>query len=203
MTREREAEVIRAVLDGDTDAFEELVLAYQKNVYNLALRMTGNEEDAFDVSQDTFLRAYNSLAGFRGDCKFSVWLYRLTSNISIDYLRKRKRSKTESLTYSGDDDTDEELDIPDDRFSPENVVEKAELRREVNEALSKLPEDYRRVLTLREIGGLSYEEIGQALELEPGTVKSRLFRARKKLCAVLMKNGNISLPVPSNTMKEV
>jgi len=203
MTRDQEQAVIRRVLDGETDAFEELVLAYQKNVYNLALRMTGNEEDAFDVSQDAFLRAYNALSGFRGDSKFSVWLYRLTSNISIDYLRRRTRSRAESLTVLDEDDEPTELDIPDERFSPEALTEKRELRRAVREGLVLLPEDYRKILTLREIGGLSYEEIAQALDLEVGTVKSRLFRARKKLCGILLEQGNIPQAAASQRGKEV
>lgn len=203
MTRERELEIIRSVLDGNTDDFEELVLAYQKNVYNLALRIVGNEEDAFDVSQDAFLRAYNSLSGFRGDSKFSVWLYRLTSNISIDYLRRRKRRRAESLTYISDDDAAEELEIPDERFAPETELEKKELRRAVSDAMASLPEEYRKILTLREINGLSYEEIAQVLKLEAGTVKSRLFRARKKLCSILLDSGNFSLAAASESTKEV
>ena len=81
MTREQEAAAIRAVLDGDVNAFEVLVKEYEKNVYNLALRMTGNSEDAADMSQEAFIKAYNSLSSFRGDSKFSVWLYRIVSNV--------------------------------------------------------------------------------------------------------------------------
>ena len=91
MTREQEAAIINAVLKGDTNAYEYLVKEYEKNVYNLALRMTGNSEDAYDMSQEAFIKAYNSLGSFRGDSKFSVWLYRIVSNVCLDFLRSRNR----------------------------------------------------------------------------------------------------------------
>lgn len=201
MTREEEYAVIRRVCAGDTDAFEALVTAYQKQVYNLALRTVGNEEDAADMTQEAFLRAYRSLGSFRGDSKFSVWLYRLTTNICIDFLRSRGRRPTVSLTAADEDEEPQELDVADDRFDPVQSLERAELRRAVPRGLASLPEDYRRILMLRELSGLSYAEIGQVLRLEEGTVKSRLFRARKKLCDFLRKDGNLPDSFPSNNMK--
>ena len=97
MTREQEREIIDRVLSGDTEAFEALVLEHQNKVYSLALRMVGNEEDARDMAQEAFIRAFSSLTGFRGDSKFSVWLYRLTSNICIDFLRSRAKKRTVSI----------------------------------------------------------------------------------------------------------
>ncbi len=201
MTREEERRIIDAVLGGDVNAFEALVLENQKQVYNLALRMTGSEEDAFDISQDAFLRAYKSLDSFRGDSKFSVWLYRLTSNICIDYLRARDRRKTVSLQFEDEDDEAQEFDIPDLRFSPDAVFEQKQLREAVSRALDALPADYRHILILREMNGLSYEEIADTLDLELGTVKSRIFRARKKLCSILLSDGNLSGLLPSNKAK--
>ena len=201
MTREEEYAVIRRVCAGDTDAFEALVTAYQKQVYNLALRTVGNEEDAADMTQEAFLRAYRSLGSFRGDSKFFVWLYRLTTNICIDFLRSRGRRPTVSLTAADEDEEPQELDVADDRFDPVQSLERAELRRAVQRGLASLPEDYRRILMLRELSGLSYAEIGQVLRLEEGTVKSRLFRARKKLCDFLRKDGNLPDSFPSNNMK--
>lgn len=201
MTREEEYAVIRRVCAGDTDAFEALVTAYQKQIYNLALRTVGNEEDAADMTQEAFLRAYRSLGSFRGDSKFSVWLYRLTTNICIDFLRSRGRRPTVSLTAADEDEEPQELDVADDRFDPVQSLERAELRRAVQRGLASLPEDYRRILMLRELSGLSYAEIGQVLRLEEGTVKSRLFRARKKLCDFLRKDGNLPDSFPSNNMK--
>lgn len=191
MTREEELRVVERVRSGDADAFEALVLEHQKKVYNLALRMVGSEEDAKDMAQEAFIRAYSSLDSFRGDSKFSVWLYRLTSNVCIDFLRSRGRKQTVSLTVEDEDEDPAELEIPDERFSPEKALEKRELRESVSRGLETLSPEYRQILLLREISGMSYEEIGKALDLEEGTVKSRIFRARKKLCAFLSEGGNI------------
>lgn len=201
MTREEEYAVICRVCAGDADAFAALVTAYQKQIYNLALRTVGNEEDAADMTQEAFLRAYRSLGSFRGDSKFSVWLYRLTTNICIDFLRSRGRRPTVSLTAADEDEEPQELDVADDRFDPVQSLERAELRRAVQRGLNALPEDYRRILMLRELSGMSYAEIGQALRLEEGTVKSRLFRARKKLCDFLLQDGNLPDSFPSKNMK--
>ncbi len=191
MTREQETAAIQSVLDGDVNAFEVLVKEYEKNVYNLALRMTGNSEDAADMSQEAFIKAYNSLSSFRGDSKFSVWLYRIVSNVCLDYLRSRTRKPTVSLSTENDDGEEIELDIADETQSPEFLFDRRLTRDAVRRGLAALPPDHREILLLREIQGLSYEEIAAALELEAGTVKSRIFRARKKLCSFLIKDGNI------------
>lgn len=191
MTREQEAAVIQAVLDGDVNAYEALVKEYEKNVYNLALRMTGNSEDAADMAQEAFIKAYNSLTAFRGDSKFSVWLYRIVSNVCLDFLRSRSRKQTVSLSTENDDGEEVELDIADDTHSPEQLLDRSLTRDAVRRGLAALPPDHREILLLREIQGLSYEEIADVLGLEAGTVKSRIFRARKKLCSFLIKDGNI------------
>ena len=191
MTREQEAAVIQAVLDGDVNAYEALVKDYEKNVYNLALRMTGNSEDAADMAQEAFIKAYNSLTAFRGDSKFSVWLYRIVSNVCLDFLRSRSRKQTVSLSTENDDGEEVELDIADETHSPEQLLDRSLTRDAVRRGLAALPPDHREILLLREIQGLSYEEIADVLGLEAGTVKSRIFRARKKLCSFLIKDGNI------------
>lgn len=191
MTREQEAAVIQAVLDGDVNAYEALVKEYEKNVYNLALRMTGNSEDAYDMSQEAFIKAYNSLSAFRGESKFSVWLYRIVSNVCLDFLRSKNRKPTVSLSVENDDGDEVELDIADESSSPELVLERGLTRDAVRRGLAALPDDHREILLLREIQGLSYDEIAEVLGLEAGTVKSRIFRARKKLCSFLLKDGNI------------
>lgn len=203
MTKDEELQIIRRARSGDTRAFETLVLENQKNVYNLALKMLGSEEDAKDAAQEAFLRAYRSLDSFHGDSRFSVWLYRTASNVCIDFLRRKKRRAEISMTVSNEEDGDSELEIPDERFSPEAMLEKAERIRALREGLQKLPEEYRRILTLREIGGMSYEELAQVLELELGTVKSKLFRARKKLCSILLESGNFPQSDASQGQKEV
>lgn len=203
MTRAEEMAVITAVLDGDVNAFEKLVLENQRQVYTLALKMTANEDDAYDISQEAFIKAYKNLSKFRGDSKFSVWLYRLTSNLCLDFLRSRKRRAAVSTSYINDEDEEQELSIPDERFSPDSVLEKNELRRSINAALDALDEDYRHIIVLREINGLTYDEIAAVLDLELGTVKSRIFRARKKLCSIILRDGNLSDRIPSNRTKEV
>ena len=191
MTREQELAVIRRVQRGDANAFEYLVAAYEKNVYNLALRMTGSPEDAEDMAQEAFLKAYSSLDSFRGDSKFSVWLYRIVSNVCLDFLRRQKKRQSFSLSMEDDDGEETELELPALSRLPEEELEKKLTRDAVRRGLAQLPEDARQILLLREIQGLSYEEIGETLGLEPGTVKSRIFRARKKLCAFLLADGNI------------
>ena len=203
MTREEEQKIIALVVGGDSNAFEALVLENQTQVYNLCLKMTGSEEDAFDLSQEAFLKAFNNLDKFRGDSKFSVWLYRLTSNICIDFIRKKRRRQETSLSMEDEDGAEDELQLPDERFSPETELERKELRRAVDDGLRQLPADYRNILVLRELNGLSYDEIAQALEMEVGTVKSRIFRARKKLCAILLRHGNIADAVSSYKSKGV
>ena len=201
MTREQEAAIVRKVLGGDANAFETLVLEYEKNVYNIALRMTGNSEDAADMTQEAFIKAYNSLQSFRGDSKFSVWLYRIVSNVCLDFLRSRNRRPTVSLSVEDDDGEDAQLDVADESQSPELLLDRKLTRESVRRGLDSLPPDYRQILLLREIQGLSYDEISQALGLEVGTVKSRIFRARKRLCTFLIDDGNISDFSSSGKMK--
>ena len=191
MTREQEYLIVQRVLEGDTIAFEELVLEYEKKVYNVALRMLNNSEDAADMTQEAFIKAYNSLSGFRGDSKFSVWLTRIVSNLCLDFMRSRNRRPTVSLSMEDEDGEDVQLDIADTSQSPEQLLERSLTRESVRRGLQSLPEDYREILLLREIQGLSYDEIAAALDIEVGTVKSRIFRGRKKLCDYLIKDVNI------------
>ena len=200
MSQISEKEIIERVLGGDANAFEELVLRYEGTVYNLALRMVSNREDAADMTQETFIKAYNSLSSFRGDSKFSVWLYRICSNVCLDFLRSKSRRPQTSLV-SLDDDDDVQLDIPDPAAGPEEQLMKKLSMQSVSEGLERLPDKQRQILAMREIGGMSYAEIGQALSLEEGTVKSRIFRARKKLCAFLLESGNIPETLASKGTK--
>lgn len=201
MTREEELAIIERVRAGDADAFEPLVLEHQTLVYRLALRMMGNEADAADAAQEAFIKAFTSLASFRGESRFSVWLYRLTNNVCIDALRARRRVNTVPLQSEDDEGGELELPLADERYSPERLAERAADREAVRDAIAALSPDCREILTLREIGGLSYEELADTLHLEPGTVRSRLNRARKKLAALLLESGNFSSPEPSNGQK--
>ena len=201
MTREQELTIIRRVQHGDTEAFSVLVAAYEKNVFNVALQMTGNREDAQDMAQEAFLKAYNSLPSFRGDSKFSSWLYRIVSNVCLDFKRRQSRRPSSSLTVEDDEGETLQLDIADESQSPEALLERKLTREAVRRGLASLPDEQRQILLLREIQGLSYEEIAEAMDLEPGTVKSRIFRARKKLCAFLLQDGNIPDSISSRTTR--
>ncbi len=194
--RQVELELVRCAKDGDAASFEELVKLHQKRVYNLALRMSGNSEDALDLSQEVFLRIYKALPLFKEQSAFSTWVYSIASNVCIDFVRKQSKLKTVSLYPDAETDA-AVLEIPDNRYQPELEYEKAELREAISAGLSALSAEHREILVLREICGLSYQEICDALDLESGTVKSRLSRARNQLC-VFLRN----MPVKKSSKKE-
>lgn len=185
-----EKAIIEKVLAGDSNAFGELVEAYQDKVYNLALRMSGNADDAFDLAQDAFFRAWRGLSGFQFESAFSTWLFRLTSNVCLDWLRAKKRRPTVSLTTLDDEGEEVQMEIRDPGKSPEELLLAAEDRNAVAKAMNELPVEFREILTLRAIDDLSYTEIAEILHLREGTVKSRLSRARLALRNKLLQNGN-------------
>lgn len=191
MTEFFENGVIRSVLDGNINDFEKLVTAYEKNVYNLALRMVGDPDDAADITQETFIKAYRALSSFRGDSKFSSWIYRIASNVCLDFLRSRSRRAQVPLSFENEDE-EGEIELPDMSQNPEKVLMKKLSMEAVRRGMEKLPPKQRQILVLRELCGLSYAELAQTLSVEEGTVKSRIFRARKRLCAILLGDGNIS-----------
>lgn len=183
--------IIEQVLAGDNNAFGVLVERYQDKVYNLALRMCGNTDDAFDLAQEAFFRAWRGLSGFQQESAFSTWLFRLTANVCLDWLRAKKRRPTVSLTAVDDDDGEEvQLDVPDPGKSPEELLMAAEDRAALAKAMNQLPVEYREILTMRAINDMSYTEIAETLQLREGTVKSRLSRARMALRNILLQNGN-------------
>ncbi len=181
-------EVLERAKNGDVSAFESLVVSHQRQVYSLALRHVGQPEDAFDITQEAFYRAYRGLPTFQGDCTFSTWMYRLTINLCIDHQRKKKR--TPSIPFSALEDQNQPLQVPDMRYLPENAAELSELQEALSKALLTLNEEHRTVFILRAVHELSYAEIASILEVEEGTIKSRLSRAREKLRQELIKRGN-------------
>ena len=196
-----ERELVSRARAGDTAAFEQLMLDSQDRVYTLCLRMTGDREDALDLAQETFLNAWRGLSSFQGNSGFSTWVYRLASNACIDFLRKRKRRQQGESPHSLDD---EEAPLPepaDPRGSPEEELERRELRRAVERGLQALPDHHRQVLVMRELSGMSYQEIGAVLDLDLGTVKSRIARARLALKKFLVQEGNFSPETPSKQTK--
>ncbi|MCI9506790.1 MAG: sigma-70 family RNA polymerase sigma factor [Oscillospiraceae bacterium] len=190
-------ELVRAAAKGRTEAFEELVRLHEKKVYALTLRMCGNPEDARDAAQEAFLSAWRGLPSFRGEAGFSTWLYRLASNAAIDQLRRNRRQREEDSLDAG------EMDAPDQSPGPQEAAEGSELQRAVADGLASLSEDHRRILLLREYQQLSYDEIAQTLDMDLGTVKSRISRARRALRKILLESGNLSGYLPSKqTEKE-
>ena len=193
-----EEELIQKAAKGDQDAFAQLLELHQSKVYGLTLRLTGSAEDAMELTQETFFNAWRGLPGFHGESKFSTWLYRLATNAAIDFLRREKRRRAMTVDpLSGQDDNRPVSDIPDHRMTPQGELERKELHQAIERGLAKLSDEHRQVLILREFQGLSYAEIAQILQIEEGTVKSRIARARLALRKILLADGNFSVRSPS------
>lgn len=192
--------VIRRAQRGDADAFEQLLLEHQKNVYNLCYRMAGNPDDAMDLSQETFLRAWRCLDQYQFASAFSTWLYRLCSNICIDFLRKRRRQQTVPLTFEDADGEEQTYAVPDAQPLPEEQVELKLTRETLAAAMAQLLPEHRAVLQLRVVNEMSYEQIADVLDIQIGTVKSRLSRARNQLKKIL-ERGNLSRRASSESME--
>lgn len=171
---------------GDQAAFAWLVEAYQGPVYRLALRMGLSPADAEEAAQNAFLAAWRGLPSFRGEAKFSTWLYRLASNAAVDVLRREKK-------YENQWDI-EDLQQPDAAPSPQEQVERQDTQQAVRAAMAALSAEFRQVLVLRYLQEMSYQEISQALALPEGTVKSRINRAKGQLKALLAESGNLFGP---------
>jgi RNA polymerase sigma-70 factor (ECF subfamily) len=172
-----EKQLVRLAQEGSPEAFEELVRKFQPKVFSMALSFTRNREAADDLAQEVFLKAYLALPRFHGRSEFGTWLYRISVNHIKDFLRKKGRAKEVSLD-----------DVREISFSDREQAERAEEEREiearrglVRKFVEGLPEKYRIILTLRDVQGLAYEEISRILKLSPGTVDSRLHRARRML----------------------
>jgi RNA polymerase sigma-70 factor (ECF subfamily) len=186
----QENQIVKLAQQGDQEAFSMLVRAYQNKVFGLAVNSVHNRETADDLAQEIFLKAYLSLPRFRFESEFGTWLYQIAINHIRDYLRKHKKEERDLRLE----------DIPEPGLPEEEVslrmAEKQEEKRQkalLKQKLEEMPEKYRLILSLRDIQGLSYEEIGKILKLSPGTVDSRLYRARrllrKKLAPLLSQEG--------------
>lgn len=186
-----EKALVQQAKAGDRDAFAALVTAYESKIYNLALRYLGNREDAMDASQEVFLRVFRFLPGFQEESGFSTWIYRIGVNVCKDMLTKRSRRNEQSIEMPDEEEESRTAEIADRRYDPAQLMEGQELRAVLADTIAELPEQQREMIVLRDIQGLSYEEIAQVLSLESGTVKSRLSRARENLRKKLLQNGNI------------
>ena len=185
-----DALLVQRTLAGDQRAFELLVIKYQRRVERLIGRMVRDTDLVQDIAQETFIRAYRALAQFRGDAQFYTWLYRIAVNTAKKQLMELKRDPLVPMSALRGDDDDETSGLEQelngqvaDAETPEAVLASKEIAQALNAAVDALPVELRQAITLREIEGLSYEEIAQALECPIGTVRSRIFRAREAISA--------------------
>ncbi|MET3107192.1 RNA polymerase sigma-70 factor (ECF subfamily) [Oxalobacteraceae bacterium GrIS 2.11] len=184
MTTERDVDqvLIDCVLNGDKRAFELLVLKYQRKLMRLVLYFVRDQAEAEDIVQETFIKAYRALSKFRGESAFYTWLYRIGVNTAKNHLvRQRRRVPTSTDSDVQEAETFDESDGLRETNTPESVLESKQLAETVNEAMSSLPEELRVAISLREIEGLSYDEIAELMACPIGTVRSRIFRARETI----------------------
>lgn len=182
MQEKGEKDLIRRAKQGELAAFEALILAHEKMVYNVALRMMQHSEDAKDLSQEVFLKAYKNMQNFDERAAFSTWLYRITMNTCIDEMRRRKGKQTYSLEEEQEGEEGAmQRQIADMGDTPEESLLRQEQKGEILQALDTLSAEHKAAIILREIRGASYEEIAEIMELPLGTVKSRISRARNQL----------------------
>lgn len=173
-------QLVERVQAGDKNAFDLLVIKYQQKIMSLISRYVHDADEVQDVAQESFIKAYRALPGFRGDSAFYTWLYRIAINTAKNHLVSRSRRPPGS-DVDHEDAQYLDAEVLRDRESPESTLSGEELRETVNKALTALPDDLRAAVTLREFDGLSYEEIAEVMECPVGTVRSRIFRAREAI----------------------
>ena len=185
-----DGEAVERSVRGDREAFDLLVEKYYKKIYNVAYRFVGDREEANDLAQEIFTAAYKNLKKFRGDAKFSTWLFQIASNKGKNRFKYLKLRGHFANRWQRDEDEDRDplqSGIPDHSTNPENLLAGKQIQRKVQEAIDDLDPDHKEIVILRDIEGLSYEEIAQILNLPEGTTKSRLHRARMVLTEKLKK----------------
>lgn len=174
---------VRRAQAGDLAAYDQLVTQFQERIYGLCYHMTSNHEDAHDLAQDTFVKAWQALRNFKGDSSFYTWIYRIAVNTCLNHLKLR-RNRTPHLSLNDLDvqpESDPDLLALVSDKTPRREASLAELQRRLNEAIQKLSEDHRTVVTLHDIQGLPHDQIARILGINPGTVRSRLFYAHQQL----------------------
>ena len=181
--------LVKKAKSGDDKAFSEIVRTYQDSVYNTALYIAGNRDDALDISQDVFLKLWRTLNSFRGEASLKTWIAKITRTCAIDFVRARNQKSTLPLVYESDEETT--IEIPDESVSssPQKSYEREETASAVRRAVNSLPSPIKEAILLREFQGLSYAEIANALGISEGTVKSRISRGREQIKKIL-KDGN-------------
>ncbi|HEY9572399.1 MAG TPA: RNA polymerase sigma factor RpoE [Pusillimonas sp.] len=184
--REVDAELVARVQRGDKRAFDLLVLKYQRKIMRLLSRMIRDPAEVEDVAQEAFIKAYRALPQFRGDSAFYTWLYRIAINTARNWqVSSGRRPSTLNVIETEDGETFSQIDNLTDISTPESVLASREIVETVNGAIAALPEDLRTAIVLREIEGMSYEDIAQSMGCPIGTVRSRIFRAREAIAAQL------------------
>lgn len=182
-----DAELIAKAITGREDSFEELVRRYQRPITNYVYRMLGNYDASLDVTQEIFIKVYNSMARYSSEYKFSTWLYKISHNAAIDYLR-RHSAREQSLEIENEDGV-YQVQFESKRLSPEQERERSEWREEIETVVKRLPTGYRELIVLRHTQDLSYDEIAEITNLPLGTVKNRLFRAREMMRDIFIERG--------------
>ena len=172
-------QLVERVQQGDKKFFDLLVLKYQNRIIKLVSRYVRDQSDAQDIAQDAFVKAYRALPNFRGDSAFYTWLYRIAINTAKNYVVSLSRRPIEACVENADGEQLDLGELQKDIATPENVLLADEIKQTILEAMNKLPEDLRVAVTLREVDGLTYEEIAEAMDCPIGTVRSRIFRARE------------------------
>ncbi len=185
MVQDPDLKLVEAARAGSRESFGKLVSQYYEMVYAVVYGILSHRESALDVTQEVFLKAFRELDHFLGKSKFKTWLYRIAVNAAIDQQRKHKPTASIDATDASDEDDEPPLVLVDPKQEPSEETHRRDLKETVEKALLHLAADHRAILVLREWQGLSYEEIAEALEIEIGTVMSRLFYARKRLSEIL------------------
>jgi RNA polymerase sigma-70 factor (ECF subfamily) len=182
-----DGELIETAIGGREDSFEELVRRYQRPITSYVYRMLNDYDAALDVTQEVFIKVYNSLARYSSDYKFSTWLYRIAHNAAIDYMRRN--SVNQQSIEAENADGSYQLQIESPRPNPEQERERSEWRTEIESVVKCLPTVYRELILLRHAQDLSYDEIAEITNLPLGTVKNRLFRAREMMRDIFVERG--------------
>jgi len=184
--RDDDAKLVARVQQGDKRAFDLLVIKYQRKILRLLSRMLRDQSDIEDVMQEAFIKAYRALPQFRGESAFYTWLYRIAINTARNWMSSQaRRPSSPNHNQSEDGETFDEIDNLTDNNTPESMLASREIATTVNDTIQELPEELRTAIVLREIEGLSYEEISQAMGCPIGTVRSRIFRAREAIASKL------------------
>lgn len=184
-TAASDEQLVQAAQKGDMGAFEELVARHRDKIYARAYSMMRNEDAALDLSQEAWVKAWQRLVQFQGESSFPTWITRIVINLCLDQLRKQKRHRTESIEEMDEESGGVERQMPVVMVNPTEGLERAELRKRIDEAMGKLSESHRTVLVLHEFQRMEYKEIAKTMQCSIGTVMSRLFYARRRMASLL------------------